>query len=458
MSEQTIPHRSSIRRVENRLERDHFRAEVIARAITSLDLTHVCTEYGFTIIGADAFADCPLLTTVVIPPIVEIIETRAFADCVMLHTVDIPLVGGALRAIEADAFVGCISLPFVIVPAAVDVPDGVRYMFHGADHDADRQLIIPTKTNAAIDTGVDYLTRHIASQYGWSHDTIELEFVDDHELSAPVFVVSLTTIASQFATYLTDVSIGISDTGAIQRALRRFVIERQIKELDLTDIYRMYEITEIEPRAFHMCTSLRTIIVPEGIVAIGDNAFMGCLRVRDLVVADSVVAIGDDACRSCESIRYFDIPSGCQRIGSYAFAHCNALTTLRYNRNVVLRYVGPYAFAECPALRSLDLQGAPNNAPYTIRIPSGVDELRNGTFSGCTAIESVVIPGSVITVGSYAFADCTALRSVVVLDGVEYIDDHAFSGCARLREIVMNGHVEFTENAFDYEYNQIEDV
>ena len=58
-------------------------------------------------------------------------------------------------------------------------------------------------------------------------------------------------------------------------------------------------------------------------------------------------------------------------------------------------------------------------------------------FTGCNALEGVVVPGSVVTIGQRAFAEDTLLTSVVIEEGVRRIDMMAFNACTALDTIVL---------------------
>lgn len=50
---------------------------------------------------------------------------------------------------------------------------------------------------------------------------------------------------------------------------------------------------------------------------------------------------------------------------------------------------------------------------------ANVEKIESGAFSGCSALNNVVIPASVKTIGSSAFSGCSALSSVTFNEGVK---------------------------------------
>ena len=69
----------------------------------------------------------------------------------------------------------------------------------------------------------------------------------------------------------------------------------------------------------------------------------------------------------------------------------------------------------------------------TVVIESGITNIANGIFSGCSNIESISIPDTVTEIGSYAFRGCTNLTEIRIPDGVTSIKDYTFTGCIHCR-------------------------
>jgi len=61
---------------------------------------------------------------------------------------------------------------------------------------------------------------------------------------------------------------------------------------------------------------------------------------------------------------------------------------------------------------------------------ANVEKIESGAFSGCSALNNVVIPASVKTIGESAFSGCSALSSVTFNEGVKKIGRYAFYNTA----------------------------
>ena len=84
--------------------------------------------------------------------------------------------------------------------------------------------------------------------------------------------------------------------------------------------------------------------------------------------------------------------------------------------------IGDYAFASCNALSS-------------VTIPNSVKSLGNSAFYGCSGLTSVTIPNSVTSIGNQAFWGCSGLTSVTIGNSVKSIAYGAFANCPELLDV-----------------------
>ena len=84
-------------------------------------------------------------------------------------------------------------------------------------------------------------------------------------------------------------------------------------------------ITSIGDWAFTGC-SLTSITIPESVTSIGDWTFTGCSSLTSITIPESVTSIGDYAFRGCSSLTSFTIPESVTSIGNGAFYVCSSLT------------------------------------------------------------------------------------------------------------------------------------
>lgn len=113
--------------------------------------------------------------------------------------------------------------------------------------------------------------------------------------------------------------------------------------------------------------------------------------------------------------------SGINEIRENTFSNCTSLTSVAIPSNVTT--IGANAFQGCSNLQTLTLN-------------EGVETIGANAFDGINASE-IEIPNTVNVLESEVFANNTALTSIIIPDGVAELKDNVFSGCTNLNEITM---------------------
>ena len=102
-----------------------------------------------------------------------------------------------------------------------------------------------------------------------------------------------------------------------------FSMCKNIRQLTITDKSRL---NEIGSYAFKGCQSLRgTIILPEGLIILGDGAFEGCTKLKRIVLPNGLRTINANTFSKCTSLTRIDLGQTMESIGSCAFSHCKKL-------------------------------------------------------------------------------------------------------------------------------------
>lgn len=214
-------------------------------------------------------------------------------------------------------------------------------------------------------------------------------------------------------------------------------------------------VRSIGDRAFLACSSLQDISIPQGITRIEDYTFCGCSSLQKAVIPLGVTQIGCSAFSDCKNLRQITIPSSVTSIGNHAFYNCSSLQHANVAPGIV---ICEDAFAECSSLLArpggemetagIDLShfrlddGCHVLQKYVgpggnVVIPKGITMIKDGAFSSCSSLRSVTIPAGVIWIGNSAFRDCSNLQSVTMPDRITYLGEGAFSGCSSLRHVTI---------------------
>ena len=156
-------------------------------------------------------------------------------------------------------------------------------------------------------------------------------------------------------------------------------------------------VTSIGIQAFHSCSNLTSINIPETVTSIGRTAFYNCSNLTSINIPEAVTSIGQSAFNGCSNIASINIPEAVTSIGPSAFFICSSLTS--------------------------------------INIPDAVTSIERSTFYGCSSLTSINIPKAVTSIGEMAFCYCSGLTSIRIPNSVTSIGNSAFSSCSSLDTI-----------------------
>ena len=240
--------------------------------------------------------------------------------------------------------------------------------------------------------------------------------------------------------------------------LRDYIDENSIKEFTVPD-----GVTSIGESAFKDCISLTSITIPDSVTSIGSSAFDGCKSLASIEIPDTVMSISDYAFYDCTSLTSITIPDSVTSIGSSAFAGCISLESVMIGNDVTS--IGVSAFYGCTSLDGVYISDlakwckinysnySANPLYYAYKlylngklvtdlvIPSGVTNISDYAFNGCTCFTSISIPDSVTSIGSSAFDGCKSLASIEIPDSVTSIGSSAFAGCTSLESVMIGNDV-----------------
>ena len=218
-----------------------------------------------------------------------------------------------------------------------------------------------------------------------------------------------------------------------------FTIPTQVEEKGMT-----FRVTEIDDAAFRNCSALTSITIPEGIVRIGKLAFAECSSLTSITIPKTVTQIESGCVSIGENVYRGHLFTNCPSLTSIVVEEGNPKYKTTQNSNGIIDKttntliagdqttsipkdvinIGEYAFACCDALTS-------------VTIPDSVTSIGKSAFYDCDALTSVTIPNSVTRIGAYAFYGCDALTSITIPNSVTSIGYAAFLYCNKLTSVTI---------------------
>ena len=305
-------------------------------------ITMIVIEDGVTSIGGYAFESCSNLTSVTIPDSVISIGVEAFGSCSSLTSVTIP---DSVTSIGGLAFEFCTSL------TSVTIPNSVTSIEIGAFFECNNL------TNVTIPNSVTSIGSRAFSDCS-SLTSIEVESGN------PAYISVDGVLFSADRTYLHTYPAGKSNS-----------------------FYSIpVSVTSIGACAFHSCSRLTSVTIPNSVVSIGENAFLGS-SLTSVTIPSSVASIGAWAFGMCFSLTSISVASG-----NHAYISVDGILF-----NADKTYLHTY-----PAGKS--------GSSYSI--PSFVTSIGDHAFDACIGLISVTIPNSVTSIGSWVFYSCSSLTDV----------------------------------------------
>lgn len=362
-------------------------------------------------IGSRAFEGCAALEKIVLPDGVERVGGFAFRDCPSLRTLTI---GKNVNSIEDGAFALTSSLESVSVAEG----NASFRLVTGCLIDVNRAEIVIVCNGADIPDDPD--VRRIAPK---------------------IFAGRRFTRSQTVPARITEIGERAFD-GAYIPSIVFEGDEITIKDSafaccsGITGI-RLPGRTVLGTAVFEGCPDIERVVLPSTLVEVPAFTFSGCLSLKEAALPATLTKIGEFAF-SGAALTEVIIPDGVVSVGEGAFRDCSSLRRLHIGAGTLLTEEDGTRWGSFSgAGRSLsEISVSAGNSRYSTNETVLVDKARSSVILGSS---SALIPGdgSVIRIAQRAFRECSGLETLDIPDVIEEIGRNAFEGCSSFRSVTL---------------------
>lgn len=156
-----------------------------------------------------------------------------------------------------------------------------------------------------------------------------------------------------------------------------------------------------------------------------DSVLRGLIQrdLTDLIIPYGMVAIGENAFASIRSLLSVEIPNTVETIGNSAFHTCSKLKKIDLSKTKIVR-LSSSTFRNCWNLEEIIL-------------PEKLNNLGTYTFYDCGKLKTIYIPGTVSGMGANIFTNCQNLEFVTLGNGFNANNLYLSASTLYTRETIL---------------------
>ncbi|MDR0304192.1 MAG: leucine-rich repeat protein [Chitinispirillales bacterium] len=266
------------------------------------------------------------------------------------------------------------------------------------------------------------------------------------------------TVATAF-----DVSLDVESISGLSNTLKNN--DKKYVSLDLSGS----AFTSIAKETFEYCSTLTSIIIPEGVTDIGDYAFHNCSNLESVMFfGETLKTIGKETFWYCPKLSDISLPASLTTIKDMAF-EMSGITSITIPKNVTS--IGATVFRVCNKLTQINVETA--NANYSsldgvlynkakttliayptgktqasFTVPASVTGFSDGAFEWNKNLTEVILHDGIKSL-AWTMFESSAINNLIVPASVTSISNSAFLGCENLTTITFLGSsCSINSNAF----------
>ena len=215
-------------------------------------------------------------------------------------------------------------------------------------------------------------------------------------------------------------------------------------------------------------SSIRKVVVKEGVTSIGQNAFYFCSRLSSVTIPATVTTIESNAFWSCTmllTVYYAGTQAQWNKIKIESYGNDSLISAYKYfnwgsvsilksgqcGDNVTYRLYsdGALFITGTGPIWDFDLDPESSYAsPFmndkritSVEIGEGVTRVGSFAFFGCSNLGSVIYPSTLKELGAGCYAYRDKIRSASLSDTIETVEDQVYYGCENLESIEISAGV-----------------
>ena len=180
---------------------------------------------------------------------------------------------------------------------------------------------------------------------------------------------------------------------------------------------------------------------------------------KHVVIPEGVMEIGDEAFEDNQFIQVLEVPSTLVKIDAWLFYGCSCLkdiiispdnpymtkidNCIYSNDKTTLLLYPPYLKAEKfiipDFVKEIGKMAFYRSSVKTVICNSGLETIDEQAFFSCEKLEKIYISDTVTEIGDEAFFNCESLTRINIPGKVKIIKTSVFENCDSLKEVILDG-------------------